>query len=211
MEKIEINEENYMEYQDFLNSKMGLPKKHLILWAIGIAILVLATAIGIMVGAVLIEEVVWGIIGKFFPIKATSNILIPELIRWMSFSAFSMGSAFLGLKAVLSITMGYIPMKMFQKKHPDFDINIDATEVEKELEKYYQLSKLPKDIVKQKEEHLENYGESMREISVEERLELLKREKEFWEQVAIQEKYQGTGEETIGQTSTKKEEKVYHI
>ena len=124
MEKIEINEENYMEYQDFLNSKMGLPKKHLILWAIGIAILVLATAIGIMVGAVLIEELVWGIIGKFFPIKATSNILIPELIRWMSFSAFSMGSAFLGLKAVLSITMGYIPMKMFQKKHPDFDINI---------------------------------------------------------------------------------------
>lgn len=210
MEKIEINEENYMEYQDFLNSKMGLPKKHLILWAIGIAILVLATAIGIMVGAVLIEELVWGIIGKFFPIKATSNILIPELIRWMSFSAFSMGSAFLGLKAVLSITMGYIPMKMFQKKHPDFDINIDATEVEKELEKYYQLSKLPKDIVKQKEEHLENYGESMREISVEERLELLKREKEFWEQVAIQEKYQETGEETIGQTSTK-EEKVYHI
>lgn len=210
MEKIEINEENYMEYQDFLNSKMGLPKKHLILWAIGIVILVLATAIGIMVGAVLIEEVVWGIIGKFFPIKATSNILIPELIRWMSFSAFSMGSVSLGLKAVLSITMGYIPMKMFQKKHPDFDINIDATEAEKELEKYYQLSKLPKDIVKQKEEHLENYGESMREISVEERLELLKREKEFWEQVAIQEKYQETGEETIGQTSTK-EEKVYHI
>lgn len=195
MQELEINQENYQIYQTFLDTKRRSPLvKHRMLWDLGI----LFTC-----GAVFLS----GFVNFcYILLKLGLSHFMESLVVTLYVAGYIVGAKILVPKIV-----DFMLIKNFQRKYPNFDINIDATEVEKELEKYYQLSKLPKDIVKQKEEHLENYGESMKEISVEERLKLLKREKEFWEQVAIQEKYQETGEETIGQTSTKKEEKVYHI
>lgn len=88
--------------------------------------------------------------------------------------------------------------------------------MEKELEKYNELSKVPKDIEKKKEEHWSSYQEHLKEMTADEMLEFLQKEKEFWEAVATQEKYrfsernETTGEDTVGQKGTTGE-KTYHI
>lgn len=80
-------------------------------------------------------------------------------------------------------------IKTFKKQYPDFDINIDIKEVAKALKKYKELSKVSKNIEEKKEEHLTNLPDEVREMSTKEKLAYLEQEKEFWEQVAIQEKY----------------------
>lgn len=112
----------------------------------------------------------------------------------------------------------FIRTTNFHKKHPNVNININIKEVEKTLEQYVQLSKIPKSIESQKEDHLTTHKESFREMTTEEKLAFLNQEKAFWEQVAIEEKYKDTGEDTtcqaeIGQVkiSTEDKDKVYHI
>lgn len=95
-------------------------------------------------------------------------------------------------------------MKTFQKQYPNFDITIDVKEVEKTLEKY-RLSKISKNIEEKKFEHLRNLPDNVKEMSTDEKLAYLEQEKEFWEQVAIQEKYQNIDKEQETQIK-----KVYH-
>ena len=146
------------------------------------------------------------------------------------------------------ITTRRIREKLFHKKHPNLDIKINTKELNQKLKEYNQLSKKSVDIgktesahlnekeidselaqcdefeenhnhlEKQKEKHLENYSEVFKQMTVGEKLAFLNQEKEFWEQVAIEEKYQNEGEDTTGQVgigrvqdSNEDKNKVYHI
>lgn len=95
-------------------------------------------------------------------------------------------------------------MRTFQKQYPDFDITIDTNEAKKELEKYRELSKVPKKIEEKKEEHLLNFQNTFKEMSTEEKIKFLNQEREFWEQMAIQEKY-GNSEEQQEKQFVKKQ------
>lgn len=72
-------------------------------------------------------------------------------------------------------------MKKFKKEYPDFDTNIDAIELEKELEKYEALSSA-KDIENKKEEHLSKFADEFKSMSAKEKIAFLEKEKEFWQQ-----------------------------
>ncbi len=61
-----------------------------------------------------------------------------------------------------------------------------------------------------KEEHLSNYQDHLKKMTADEMIEFLQKEKEFWETVAIEEKYRLSGNnENIGEDTTR--EKTYHI
>ncbi len=82
-----------------------------------------------------------------------------------------------------------ISFRNFKKYYPDIDINIDKEELKKELVKYEELSKVEKDFEMKKEEHLSNYQASFRSMTPSEKIAFLEKEKEFWEQEQILEKY----------------------
>lgn len=86
-------------------------------------------------------------------------------------------------------------MRTFQKQYPEFDITIDTNEAKKELEKYIELSKVPKKLEEKKEEHLSNFQNAFKEMSTKEKINFLNQEREFWEQMAIQEKYENSKEQ----------------
>ena len=204
MDKIEINEENYREYQAFLDAKnLRTTIYHPIIFGTIVAVSVGTALFGFVAGLV-------AVILLANAITETVSVSLIGAIIYIGGFAFS-------LLKILPNVLRKAFIKSFRKKYPAFDINLDEKEVEKELEKYHQLSKIPKDIEIQKKGHLETQNESFRKMSVEERLECLKQEQEFWKQVAIQEKYKDTEEDTTGQVgigqikSPENEEKVKHI
>ena len=80
------------------------------------------------------------------------------------------------------------------------------------------MSKIPKNIETKKEEHLDRYKNDFGTMTTEEKLSFLEQEREFWEQVAIQEKYSDINEDENELVSsnqknplTKPKEKNYHI
>lgn len=217
MKKLEINEENYDMYQEFLDAKNGsMSENRLYLYITGITIAVFVFFGLGMTGTVLIIE----------PISNLVTVTVSEAVRHLLMVT---GVAIAGLGTTIGATIfsvykflhSGIPrilLKSFSRKYPDFDLSLSEEEVKKELEKYEQLSQIPKDIEEKKKEHLTNHQESFREMTTEEKLTFLEKEKEFWQQVAIQEKYRDTEEDTTGQTEigqikspTENGEKVYHI
>lgn len=94
------------------------------------------------------------------------------------------------ISKLLSISNQKFQIKKLKEEYPDIDINIDKEELKKALVKYKELSKVEKDFDKKKEEHLENYQESFRSMAPSEKIAFLEKEKQFWEQEAILEKYQ---------------------
>ena len=213
MRKIEINEENYDMYQGFLDAKNGnMLENHVLLSSAGIIVASLAILSVAVTGAVLIMN----------PINAFLIVNVSEGIRkaimMLGTSTISLGTAGVSIYKFCISGIPRILLKIFSHKHPNFDLSLSEEEVKKELEKYEQLSQIPKDIEEKKEEHLTNHQESFREMTTEEKLTFLEKEKEFWQQVAIQEKYRDTEEDTTGQTEigqikspTENGEKVYHI
>ncbi len=80
------------------------------------------------------------------------------------------------------------------------------------------MSKIPKNIETKKEEHLDRHKNDFGTMTTEEKLSFLEQEREFWGQVAIQEKYSDINEDenelvSSNQESplTKPKEKNYHI
>lgn len=171
MNEIEITEENYEMYEEFdrLNSNsFFFNKRETIQWTISIIIsFIIPTFIG---GSLVIA----------FPNMHTLLIMVTSISALMS----AVTNLVIANKIIRKMNV-----KTFQKEYPNFDINTDVKEVEKALEKYRELSKVPKDIEEKKEEHLTNLPDEVREMSTKEKLAYLEQEKEFWEQVAIQEKY----------------------
>jgi len=216
MEKIEINDENYQAYEDFLKSKNctadALVDNHLVLYATACTLGCFAILFG-------------GLTATAFLMKWMADFLIAFISNTVVGVTVFGGTAFLGIGTTIfimskSLTSGTSKFLLhrFKKKYPEFDIHLDEDEVEKELTKYYELSKIPENLEQKKEEHLDNHTESFKQMTVEEKLAFLNQEKEFWESVAIQEKYQNEGEDTteqgkMGTISSTEENKnrVYHI
>ncbi len=209
MKKIEITDENYQMYQNFIDVKSGFfLKNHSFLWSLGLSLLSFGVLIGTVVGAVLIG------MGALEFIKQLNNILL-----WTVFScsgcAVCISGCYLSLHAAISLVLEIIPMKMFQRKYPNFDIKLEKEKVEEALKEYERPLNLPTEMDVEKEEHLSNLTEQFRQMTTEEKLEYLNRERAFWEQVALQEKYQETGEDRTGQIGIEQgqssAEKTYHI
>ncbi len=214
MDKIEINEENYEQYQEFLDAKSGAAiENHSIFWSVGIGLSCFMIFFAGMTGVALIIKPIYDSL-----VASGASVAIRKGIALSGLVTGGLGFTIFSIYKFVTSGIPQIFIKIFQKKYPDFDIHIDETEVKKELEKYIQLSKIPEDIEKKKLDHLSNYQDIFCQLTTEERLEFLKKEKEFWEQVAIQEKYQDVGGDTTGQVgigqvnvSTENQEKVYHI
>lgn len=211
MEKIEINEENYNEYQEFLDAKNCIsPTNHPMILGIVTSIGACAVVFGGATGMVFIMMSIMKIAGV---------IGMPSILTFIatmtSVVAYIGALVFAGVKVFPKALSKHF-LKKFQKKHPDFDMSLSKGEVEKELEKYHQLSKIPKNILEKKEEHLDKHKNDFDKMTTEEKLNFLEQEKKFWEQVKVQEKYQddveedSVGQESVGRenTSMKPKEKM---
>lgn len=73
----------------------------------------------------------------------------------------------------------------FKKLYPDVNMDVDADELGKALERYKELSTVPKDVEYQVEERLEKCSDEVKKLSTSEKIEYYKEQKEFWEKVAI--------------------------
>lgn len=79
--------------------------------------------------------------------------------------------------------------KKFKNNYPGINTDVDVLKLEKALERYKELSTVPKDIKYQARERLEKCSDEVKELSTSEKINYYKEQKEFWEKVAIQEKY----------------------
>lgn len=152
MGKIEINEENYKDYQEFLDAKNCISTiNHPMIFGIVATIGVFVAAFGSTLGMVFIMMSIM----KAAEVIGMSSIL-EVLTVIISIGGYFGTLAFVGIKILPKQVSKYL-IKRLQKKHPDFDMSLSKGEVEKELEKYRQLSKVPKDIDEKKEEHLDKH------------------------------------------------------
>ena len=228
MENLEINEDNYKLYQKLLQIRDSRidPRYAELAHVVSLMGLMIITIIAIlgMITATHLAVIFGDKFGILFSIE--ERIIHTGVIGCYALSIIGIGYS-------IPKIICHIRTKRLHKKHPNVDIKASTEEIEKELEKYRQLSKRPKDIEKKEEEHLSQvpedieekikthlskYSSEFQEKTTEERLECLKQEQEFWKQVAIQEKYQDDGENTTGQTgvgqvnsSKEDKNKVYHI
>ncbi len=187
-EKIEITEENLEAYEDFVfftkNYRPGLTpfaskKEQISLYLFGIIGFLLSIGIGIAVAFIFSQNVILVSLGfmSMFPGFYATYKITNKIIRKMN-------------------------MKAFQKQYPNFDLTTDTNEVISELEKYNELSKISETIEEEKEEHLEKMPNDFHNLSTSDKITFLNQEREFWEQVSIQEKY--------GNREEKQSQKVYH-
>ena len=95
----------------------------------------------------------------------------------------------------------------FKKLYPNVNMDVDADELGKALERYKELSTVPKDVEYQVEERLEKCSDEVKKLSTSEKIEYYKEQKEFWEKVAIQEKYGLLDMNEIAKVKSKKDEK----
>ena len=82
-----------------------------------------------------------------------------------------------------------IALNDFKKKYPNVNTFVDVEVLEKELTKYKELKTLPNNIKEKKEQYITNHKDEFREKTIDEKINELKKEIEFWEQVKLEEKY----------------------
>ena len=199
MQELEINQENYQMYQTFLDTKRRSPlEKHRMLWDLGI----LFTC-----GAVFLS----GFVNFcYILLKLGLSHFMESLAVTLYVAGYIVGAKILVPKIV-----DFMLIKNFQRKYPSFDIKLGEEKVEEALKEYERSLNLPTEMDVEKEEHLSNLTEQFHQMTTEEKLEYLNRERAFWEQVALQEKYQETGEDRTGQIGIEQgqssAEKTYHI
>lgn len=194
MNKVEITEENYEMYDKFCNIKYHIhgTKYPVLFVLLASLIATLCLFLGI-VGAASYFLLINNLIGVFGIDLLSCSSMIYSLVYGGSMIPYVWAVYLLGTKGIPKAVQN-IRMEKFQKQYPDFDINIDVKEVAKALKKYKELSKVPKNIEEKKCKHLTNLPDEVRKMSTQEKLAYLEQEKEFWEQVAVQEKYEKTEE-----------------
>ena len=169
--KLEINEDNYEAYTELLSALKGLCNpKHKVR---DNTILAIAGVLGV---SALVASCVAAAI-----LEAWQAILIAIFVTAPSLAGIVIGVDAIGKK---------LSLRSVKRDYPDLDIDVDKHELEKELVRYNKLSKLPKDIEKQKDEHSIEYSDQVKEMTTQEKIEYFQREKEFWENYAIKEKYE---------------------
>ena len=168
--KLEITDENYNAYRHLYDIQKGRDYVDMKQFTIWIALLVAVT-----VNAPNLVLIIGELLG------ATPLGIITTLIMIGFCECFLI---FVSKKILCKTSL-----KNFKEDYPDIDININKEELKKALVKYKGLSKVEKNFEEQKEEHLSNYQESFRSMTPSEKIAFLEKEKEFWEQEQILEKY----------------------
>ena len=185
MKEIEITEENYKMYQKFYDIKNNISElRHPFLCSVGITAGLFACLCGIAPYGIIIKNIVMAIGMSLYEPLSIIGIL----------GSYGIIISILIGKGIPSFFQ-HMRMGDFLKIYPNFDINTDVNEVEKALEKYRKLSKMPKNIEEKKKDHLTNLPDKVKEMSTDEKLVYLEQEREFWEQVKVQEKYQDLEEQ----------------
>ena len=123
------------------------------------------------------------------------------MMKFWNLYAMNMVDSGFGFLAVLSYSLVGVPIvmgmdklyekynaKLLKKDYPEIDVNISKEELEKELDKYEEMSSVYVDLNTKKCEHLSNYSEKFVEMTTEEKIAFLEKEKEFWNKVLFQEK-----------------------
>lgn len=167
MKKIEITEENKEMYKKFVNIKNGDDMTDCITILITLGVLPYMPCLCGIVDLLKIASI--------YSLQGTA-IISGGVVAYL-FCAYHL----LGHFMKKGNSYSRIKMKKFKKEYPDFDTNIDAIELEKELEKYEALSSA-KDIENKKEEHLSKFADEFKSMSAKEKIAFLEKEKEFWQQ-----------------------------
>lgn len=189
MKETNITTENLCMYEKFRDIKYHIYEiKHPILDVLGFS-LTITGAFFLGLGGIVPYFLLINNFVSIFGINLLSCSPIIYSLIWMGGGTLYIATYYNLFTKVIPKVVENIRMKKFQKQYPNFDINTDVKEVEKALEKYRELSKIPKDIEEKKCEHVTNLPDEVKKMSAQEKLAYLESEKEFWEQVAIQEKY----------------------
>lgn len=94
-----------------------------------------------------------------------------------------------GLIKMSTKLMTKYQLKSYKKVYSNINTDVDVNELEKALTNYEELKKVPKDMEAKKEQCLINHSDEFKEKTTDEKINELKKEIEFWEQVKIEEKY----------------------
>lgn len=164
MKEIEITEENVQIYQEYLSIKNRIISSDYseLLVSLKLFSFIIATL---------------GVLISFSIITMFTTIIETLISVGISLGALT-GIVYLEKNIFCELPIR-LEMKKFKKNNPNFDTNINLEELEKELNKYYTLSELPKDLKKQKEEHFSLYKKNEKEMTLEEQLIALEKEKIF--------------------------------
>lgn len=155
MKEIEITEENVQIYQEYLSIKNRIISSDYseLLVSLKLFSFIIATL---------------GVLISFSIITMFTTIIETLISVGISLGALT-GIVYLEKNIFCELPIR-LKMKKFKKNNPNFDTNINLEELEKELNKYYTLSELPKDLKNQ---------ENKKEMNLEEQLIALEKEKIF--------------------------------
>lgn len=155
MKEIEITEENVQIYQEYLSIKNKIISSDYseLLVSLKLFSFIIATL---------------GVLISFSIITMFTTIIETLISVGISLGALT-GIVYLEKNIFCELPIR-LEMKKFKKNNPNFDTNINLEELEKELNKYYTLSELPKDLKNQ---------ENKKEMNLEEQLIALEKEKIF--------------------------------
>lgn len=155
MKEIEITEENVQIYQEYLSIKNKIISSDYseLLVSLKLFSFIIATL---------------GVLISFSIITMFTTIIETLISVGISLGALT-GIVYLEKNIFCELPIR-LKMKKFKKNNPNFDTNINLEELEKELNKYYTLSELPKDLKNQ---------ENKKEMNLEEQLIALEKEKIF--------------------------------
>ncbi len=170
--ELNINEDNYNQYVELLKAKRGYsnPKhkaRERLVMAIGIMLALSIMGTGLCLSAFVLDALQTAL--------ATILVVAPSMF---------------GCSIAAGAVCKMLTYKDLKKENPDIDVKVDEFDLEDELLKYDEISSIPKDIELQKDNHNESYNEDVKEMSTKEKIEYFEREKEFWENYAIKEKYE---------------------
>lgn len=155
MKEIEITEENVQIYQEYFSIKNRIISSDYseLLVSLKLFSFIIATL---------------GVLISFSIITMFTTIIETLISVGISLGALT-GIVYLEKNIFCELPIR-LEMKKFKKNNPNFDTNINLEELEKELNKYYTLSELPKDLKNQ---------ENKKEMNLEEQLIALEKEKIF--------------------------------
>lgn len=191
MNEITITEENYKNYQDYLDLKKEITQmNHPILLVFTISLIPVVAVIGGLGLTPVINK-----IAQIFLEKGPISVGIKGLIETGMIATYGIGAGkmieYFGPKFTKAILL-----KRFKKEHPNFEMSLTETEVEKEMEEFQKSLEEQQKVEPVKIESntkISNEvdcpnGNSSNHMSKEERLECLNEEKKFWERVSMEEK-----------------------
>ena len=171
--ELDINDDNYEAYSELLCAKNGVTYKNKVKW------MRLSVALGVLglIGTLML--------GIGLPVWLGTNMAL-SIVMVIPIVTLGVGGSLVGCEKLLEI----FTIHDLKKDFPDLYFDVDKKKLKSALKRYEELSKVPEDIEQRKKEHMSIFDKDKDEMTTKERIEYLNREKEFWENYAIKEKYE---------------------